>query len=97
MVEKHLKKKISETHFYALLSMVAGAVIGRRPEKTPNQKGAIHMLCKFFLQSVQVIIGLLRCEKMMVLTCRLACILCGTQSYTASFSPELEFLTCGVS
>ena len=33
----------------------------------------------------------------MVLTCRLACILCGTQSYTASFSPELGFLTCGVS
>ena len=46
---KLLKERTSETHFYALLSMVAGAVIGRRPEKkTPHQKDAINMCCVSF-------------------------------------------------
>ena len=36
--KKLLKERTSETHFYALLSMVAGAVIGRRPEKNTSSK-----------------------------------------------------------
>ena len=46
--KKLLKERMSETHFYALLSMVAGAVIGRRPEKnTSSKRRHKYVLCKF--------------------------------------------------
>ena len=45
---KLLKERTSETHFYALLSMVTGAVIGRRPEKnTSSKRRHKYVLCKF--------------------------------------------------
>ena len=55
---------MSQTHFYALLSMVAGAAIGRRPEKHLIKKTPyIIYVVQVFVESVQVIIiGLLRCE-----------------------------------
>ena len=46
--KKLLKERTSETHFYALLSMVTGAVIGRRPEKnTSSKRRHKYVLCKF--------------------------------------------------
>ena len=46
--KKLLKERTSDTHFYALLSMVARAVIGRRPEKnTSSKRRHKYVLCKF--------------------------------------------------
>ena len=46
--KKLLKERMSETHFYALLSMVAGAVIGRRSEKnTSSKRRHKYVLCRF--------------------------------------------------
>ena len=46
--KKLLKERTSETHFYALLSLVTGAVIGRRPEKnTSSKRRHKYVLCKF--------------------------------------------------
>ena len=45
--KKPLKERTSETHFYALLSMVAGAVIGWRPEKnTSSKRRHKYVLCR---------------------------------------------------
>ena len=47
-IKKLLKERTSETHFYALLSIVARAVIGRRPEKnTSSKRRHKYVLCKF--------------------------------------------------
>ena len=49
-----MKERTSETHFYALLSMVAGAVIGRRPEKKPHKKDAISTECFFYWSALKM-------------------------------------------